>query len=83
MNSKALLTSVLGGVTVTLLTGLISNTPSMMVGAVHYGFPFAWLVRLVVAPQYFPWQVNAVNIVFDVTVWSLIIGIVLSVLKKK
>jgi hypothetical protein len=83
MNSKVLLASVLGGAAVTLLTGLISNTPSMMVGAVHYGFPFAWLVRLVVAPQYFPWQVNVVNLIFDVTVWSLIIGIVLSVLRKK
>jgi hypothetical protein len=83
MNSKVLLASVLGGAAVTSLTGLISNTPSMMVGAVHYGFPFAWLVRLVVAPQYFPWQVNVVNLIFDVTVWSLITGIVLSVLRKK
>jgi len=83
MDLKIALSSFVGGAAITVLTGLISNTPPMLVGAVHHGFPFAWLVRLVVAPEYFPWQVNAVNLVSDVIVWSLIVGIVLSVLKRK
>lgn len=75
-----LLSSIIGGLIITLLTGLISNTPPMLVGATHYGYPFAWLTRLVLAPEYFPWRVNALTLVADMIVWAVIIGIVLRVL---
>jgi hypothetical protein len=71
-----LIVSILGGELVTLLTGLIRNTPPMLVGAVHYGYPLPWLIRLVIAPQYSPWRIEVVNFFADLLVWSIITGIV-------
>jgi len=82
MNVRILLLAITGGVIVTLLTGLISNTPPLLVGAVYYGYPFAWLIRLVIAPQYFPWRLNVLNLVGDLVVWAVIIGIVLSIVTR-
>ena len=82
MNMKMLVFSIIGGVVITLLTGLISNTP-MLLGVTHYGYPFAWLFRLILAPEYFPWRINAVNFVVDVIVWAFIVGIILFIVKKK
>ena len=74
---KILVYAIIGGVVITLLTGLINTTPPMLVGAVWYGFPMAWLIRLVVAPEHFPWQVNFINLVIDIIFWAVIIGIIL------
>ena len=75
--------SVIGGVILTLLTGLISNTPPMFVGATHYGYPLAWLVQLVLAPEYFPWQVNVLNLIVDIVIWIIIVGIIATVLTRR
>jgi len=78
---KIPLSSVIGGVIVTLLTGLIPNT--LWVGAVGYGYPFAWYLRLVLPPEHVSfWHVNALNLIADITVWAVIIGIVLLVLAR-
>jgi hypothetical protein len=74
--------SVVGGVMITLLTGLLSNMPTPLLGAEHYGYPLPWLFRLILAPEYFPWRVDAVALVVDVFVWTIVMGIVLSVLTK-
>jgi hypothetical protein len=66
-----------GGVLLTLVTGLFSNTPEMMVGATHYGYPLAWLIRMIVAPQYFPWVVDYISLLADIVFWSIIVVIVL------
>jgi hypothetical protein len=79
MKGRTVLIAIVGGVLLTLLTGVFSNTPEMMVGATHYGYPLPWLVRMIVAPEYFPWVVEYVNLVADVIVWSVIVGIVLLV----
>lgn len=71
-----LIVSILGGELVTVLTGLIRNTPPMLVGAVHYGYPLPWLIRLVIAPQYNPWRIELLNFFADLLVWSIIIGMV-------
>jgi len=76
MDLKILSYSIVGGVVVTLLTGFFLNTPPMLMGAVRYGYPFAWLIRLVIAPKYFPWKVNVLNLIADVVVWTVIIGII-------
>ena len=81
--TRILLGSILGGVAITLLTGLTINTPPMLVGAVHYGYPFAWLIRMIVTPQYFPWTVNVSNLILDLIVWSLAAGVALFLLKRK
>jgi len=80
MNTKLVVFSVLGGVVVTLLTGLFSNT--VLLGAEHYGYPLAWLVRLILAPEHFPWQVNVVNLIVDLVIWIIIVGIVVNVLAR-
>lgn len=80
MNKKDILIPVIGGIIVTLITGLIPNTPSMLVGATHYGYPLAWLTRLIIAPEYFPWRLNLLNLVADIIIWVGIITIILGAL---
>ena len=66
MHIRTLIPAIIGGVAITLLTGLVSNTPPMLVGAVWYGYPLAWLIRLVLAPEYFPWRVDVLFLVIDI-----------------
>jgi len=49
---------------------------------VYYGYPFAWLEMMVVAPQYFPWVVRPVRLVLDIVVWAVIVWIILFVFSK-
>jgi hypothetical protein len=83
MATKTVIYSVIGGVVVTLLTGLVLNTPAMLVGAMHYGYPLAWLMRLVLAPEYFPWRVNVPNLVVDLVIWIIIVGMAVTVLTRR
>lgn len=83
MKVKIIIFSVIGGMLVTLLTGLLVNTPPMLVGAVWYGYPFPWLIRLVLSPEYYPWRVNIPFLLADVAIWAVVIGIVLAVLSAK
>jgi hypothetical protein len=83
MNAKRIvILSVVGGVLITLLTGLISSTPSMLVGAVWYGYPLAWLFRLILAPEYFPWRVDITALLVDIVAWSVVVAVVLFIVKK-
>jgi hypothetical protein len=82
MNARSILFAIAGGVLVALATGLFSNTPSMLVGAVHYGYPLPWLIRMIVAPEYFPWVVNYVNLIVDIVVWAIIVGVLLLILAR-
>ena len=77
-----LVVSILGGEIITLLTGLFSNTPQMLVGAEHYGFPLAWLIRMIVAPEYNPWRIEFVNFLADVVVWSVILLVIVFIVEK-
>jgi len=81
MDLKVPICSVLAGVVLTLLTGLLSNTPTGLLGAVWYGYPLPWLFRMIIAPQYFPWRVDSPNLVADIISWSIIVGILISILK--
>ena len=74
--------SIIAGIVITLLTGFISNTKATLVGATHYGYPLAWLIRRVLAPQYFPWRIEIVNLIIDIVAWTLVIGIILYAIKK-
>jgi uncharacterized membrane protein len=80
---KKVLMALVGGIAITLVTGLIPNTPSMLVGAAWYGYPLAWLIRMVVAPEYFPWKVEIVGLIADVVVWTLIVLVILLVAMRK
>jgi hypothetical protein len=80
MKARTVLFSIAGGVLLTLVTGLFSNTPPMMVGATHYGYPFPWPTRLIIAPEYFPWRLDYLGLIGDILVWSIVVGVVLLVL---
>jgi hypothetical protein len=70
--------AIVAGVVITLITGLLSSTPSGLVGAVWYGYPLNWINRLVIAPTAGnPWVVQWVNLVVDIVVWSIVALIVL------
>jgi len=79
---KTLIFAIIGGVVITLLTGLINRTPPMLVGAVYYGYPFAWLEMMVIAPQYFPWVVRPVRLILDIVVWTIVVWVILFVISK-
>jgi hypothetical protein len=81
MIAKLVMFSVVGGVVATLLTGILKNT--VLLGAEHYGYPMAWLIRLVLAPEYFPWRVNMLNLIVDLVFGTVIAGIVVAVLMRK
>ena len=76
---KLAVPAVIVGIAITLLTGLVENMPAMLVGAVHYGLPMAWLVRMVVAPEYNPWMVNYLALIVDIVVWTIVAYFVLIV----
>lgn len=65
------------GIAIASLTGFLENTPEMLVGAVWYGYPFAWLVRMIVAPQYFPWVVRPLRLIADIVFWAVIVAVIL------
>jgi hypothetical protein len=79
---KLFVFAVIGGIVITLLTGLIQNTPTMLVGAIWYGYPLAWLIRMIIAPQYFPWVLEPPQLIVDIIFWTVIVAVVLSVYKK-
>ncbi len=72
-NCSPALWSLGGGAAITLVTGLYSNIPGGIVGAVSYGFPLAWLRRLVIAPQYNPWRADIAGLVTDLVIWALVV----------
>ena len=74
---KIVILSLIGGVVITLLTGLLSNMPTPLLGAEHYGYPLPWLFRLILAPEYFPWRVDVVALVVDLVAWTIIVGVAL------
>jgi len=79
---KHTLSSVLGGLVVTLVTRKLSNTPPTLLAATQYGHPFAWLIRLQIPSQYFPWRIDPLNFLADVAVWSVIVGIAVFLVQK-
>lgn len=69
--------SLAGGVVLTLLSAVVPF--QSLLGRTHYGFPMAWLIRRVLAPEYVPWRVNWLGLVVDVAVWTAVVfvGLVL------
>lgn len=71
MNRRLVVEALFAGVSISLLAGLIPNTPPELMGAVWYGYPLPWLFEMVVAPQYYPWSFIFVNLLIDVAIWSI------------
>ncbi len=62
---------------VTLATGLVSSTPTKLLGAAWYGWPVTWLRKLVLAPQYNPWIIDWYSIIQDLVIWFIVGWIIL------
>ena len=79
---KNLIFALIGGIVITLATGLIDHTPEMLVGAVYYGYPLAWLEMLVIAPQYFPWVVRPLRLIIDVIAWAIVVWVIIFLVSR-
>ena len=80
--TKNLIIAVVVGVVITLATGLLDHTPSGLMGASWSGYPLAWLVQMVVAPQYNPWVVRPLRLTADIVFWIVIIWVILFAVSK-
>lgn len=70
-NVRHLLYAIIGGVIVTLLTGLVLNTPYGWGGGALYGLPFPWLTVSLPAPPYSPqYSFNLLAMIADIIVWT-------------
>lgn len=74
--------SVLGGMVITLLTRKLMYTQPIPVDEARYGFPFPWLIRFQIPPQYPSWGIEPLNFFADVAFWSIVISITLFALTK-
>ncbi len=54
----------------------------MLVGAVWYGYPLAWLFEMVVAPQYYPWSFIFANLLIDIIFWAVVFAALMLLLGK-
>jgi hypothetical protein len=67
---KLLILSVIKGLLITLITGLLNTTPSDLVGSTWYGWPFAWrYVPVVLEPVA---SYDAVHFIMDVIIWTIV-----------
>lgn len=64
------------GTAIAVLTALINVTPNGLVGAVWYGFPRSWLIRLVIAPQYYPWRIDVPSLAIDIAFWCAVSAVI-------
>lgn len=81
-DSTAAWASAIGGVVLGLVSGVVNSTPGGLVGAGWYGYPVAWLYKLVIAPQYNPWKVSAQGLVIDILFWFVVLAVILLILRK-
>ncbi len=78
---KTIGVSLVGGILITLFSGLIST--NALLGGPHYGLPLTWLYRLVLAPEYNLWMTSRTGIVFDVVFWAIMVFAFLSIYDKR
>ena len=81
LDRKTLLMSLLRGTGITLITGLVPR--KTLLGATHYGWPIAWLIRIVSSSQHNPWRILPIWFVLDIAVWSLFAFLLVYFLQKR
>jgi hypothetical protein len=77
--AKTATISGVAGIAITLISSAARNTYNGLLGSSGYGYPTAWLYRLVIAPQYFPWRANYLNLIIDIIFWAIIAAIVIMI----
>ena len=81
MNMKLMvLVSVVAGLVITLITGLVDVTPMHLVGATWHGWPLPWFYVIVYPGS--PISVNWLNLIGDIIVWFVIVLAVALVISK-
>jgi hypothetical protein len=74
--------SVILGIVITLLTGLL--TLPGMVGATWRGYPFHWMSKMVVDSEYSaPLVIWWDSLIYDFIFWSFIVFLILLVIYRK
>ena len=76
MKMKSLILAVIGGVVITLLTGLLNHSPACtrvicIVGEVYNGYPLAWVEMLAGAS----WFVRPLRLAADIVAWTIGVGV--------
>lgn len=72
--------AIIVGLVITLITGIINTTPSGLLGATWYGWPFAWRIVPVVpnpVATYRIWQ-----FIGDFIIWFVVAFVILFLAKK-
>ena len=77
----SILTGFIGGLLITLVTGLIPT--KILLGATHYGFPFTWIIRLVLSSDYYPWRLNILGLFGNMVVWIVITTLILGFIRSR
>jgi len=75
--------SVIAGLVIALLTGLVNVTPQHLVGATWHGWPLPWFYVIVYLGS--PIDISWLNLAGDIVVWfvvALIVGLLISKFKK-
>ncbi|VVB75601.1 Uncharacterised protein [Candidatus Tiddalikarchaeum anstoanum] len=78
--------SVIGGLCISLLTGLFQTPYYAILGANLWGLPFPWLTQAVLGPDVAaPFNIIWVSVFFNVVIWSVVLflGIELFEIGKK
>lgn len=75
------LISIVTGLLVTTITSIIPV--KTLIGGTHYGIPFPWLIKLVLAPEYSPWRINYLNFGIDILIWTVLVELVVIYINKQ
>jgi hypothetical protein len=81
MDRKTLLASLLLGIGVSLVTGLLPREVAL--GATQYGWPLTWRVHMVVAPELNPWRILPAWFVVDAAFWSLLAFLIIYYVRRR
>jgi hypothetical protein len=81
MDRKTLLVSLLVGIGVALVTGLLPR--EIALGATSYGWPLAWRIHMVVAPEHNPWRTLPAWFVVDAALWSLLAFLIVYYVRRR
>lgn len=79
--AKWTIESIVGGVALTLVSGLINSSPPI-IGASWYGWPVTWIRKLVIGPQYNPWVIDWKGVIVDFIFWFLLCWLALLIASK-
>jgi len=76
---KPLLVTIVGGLSLSLLTGLLRNSPEFsIIGATYYGYPLVWRITKTLQPA----DILHLNLVLDIAFWTLTSFLALVTMKK-